>query len=188
MKMFGAMTRERYEWHPNRQLFNIPEPYPDSSIDGVPQFQRETKKESIYDMSILPTTALELANRQVVENLAGVPTCDVKEEDTTADVEQQRPPIDLFQAIFASDQESSNESSDDDDGDGGGENEKSQSINVTMNPTTSTNVDGAPVESLPTVMELIALDEPQTSAIKVEVQEEEYGPAVPARTDSPSKR
>lgn len=31
MKMFGKMTRETFEWHPDKLLckrFNVPEPYP----------------------------------------------------------------------------------------------------------------------------------------------------------------
>lgn len=37
MKMYGAMTRDSYEWHPDRVVckrFNIPDPYPgyDSSF------------------------------------------------------------------------------------------------------------------------------------------------------------
>ena len=44
MKMFGHMTREKFEWHPNRILckrFNIPDPYPGSREIGVPKVRRE---------------------------------------------------------------------------------------------------------------------------------------------------
>ena len=37
--MFGKLTRERYEWHPDRVLckrFNIANPYPESLVPGVP--------------------------------------------------------------------------------------------------------------------------------------------------------
>lgn len=42
MKMFGEMTRQLHEWHPAKQMikrFNVPDPYPSSSIVGVPQLQ-----------------------------------------------------------------------------------------------------------------------------------------------------
>ena len=44
MKMFGHMTREKFEWHPDRMLckrFNIPDPYPGSHVTGVPKVRRE---------------------------------------------------------------------------------------------------------------------------------------------------
>ena len=44
MKMFGHMTREKFEWHPDRMLckrFNIPDPYPGSHVTGVPKIRRE---------------------------------------------------------------------------------------------------------------------------------------------------
>ena len=39
MKMFGRLTRQRYEWHPDRVLckrFNVANPYPESLVPGVP--------------------------------------------------------------------------------------------------------------------------------------------------------
>lgn len=44
MKMFGALTRERFEWHPGRILckrFNIPDPYPGSGVTGVVMDRRD---------------------------------------------------------------------------------------------------------------------------------------------------
>ena len=43
MKMYGTLTREKFEWHPDRILckrFNIPVPYPGSETVGVPKIRR----------------------------------------------------------------------------------------------------------------------------------------------------
>lgn len=43
MKMFGKLTRDTFEWHPNNILckrFNIPNPYPGSDVVGVPKIRR----------------------------------------------------------------------------------------------------------------------------------------------------
>ena len=50
MKMFGRLTRERFEWHPDRVLckrFNIANPYPESSLVGVPGGVKRDKFEAI---------------------------------------------------------------------------------------------------------------------------------------------
>ena len=44
MKMYGRLTRDQFEWHPDRRLckrFNIPDPYPGSSAAGVPKVRKE---------------------------------------------------------------------------------------------------------------------------------------------------
>ncbi|XP_041805894.1 G patch domain-containing protein 1 isoform X2 [Chelmon rostratus] len=44
MKMFGKLTRETFEWHPDKLLckrFNIPDPYPGSSVVGQPKVKRD---------------------------------------------------------------------------------------------------------------------------------------------------
>lgn len=43
MKMFGKLTRDSFEWHPENTLckrFNIPNPYPGSRVVGVPKVRR----------------------------------------------------------------------------------------------------------------------------------------------------
>lgn len=50
MKMFGKLTRERYDWHPDKVLckrFNVANPYPDSTIVGVPKVKRD--KYSVFN-------------------------------------------------------------------------------------------------------------------------------------------
>ncbi|KAG8437390.1 hypothetical protein GDO86_008185 [Hymenochirus boettgeri] len=44
MKMFGRLTRDNFEWHPDKLLckrFNIPDPYPGSTIVGLPKVKRD---------------------------------------------------------------------------------------------------------------------------------------------------
>lgn len=50
MKMYGTLTRDSYEWHPDRVVckrFNIPDPYPGSTITGVPKVKRD--KYSVFN-------------------------------------------------------------------------------------------------------------------------------------------
>ncbi|XP_053472683.1 G patch domain-containing protein 1 isoform X2 [Ictalurus furcatus] len=50
MKMFGKLTRDTMEWHPDKLLckrFNVPHPYPGSSIVGLPKVKRD--KFSIFN-------------------------------------------------------------------------------------------------------------------------------------------
>ncbi|KAM9302218.1 G patch domain-containing protein 1 [Gastrophryne carolinensis] len=50
MKMFGKLTRERFEWHPDKLLckrFNVPDPYPGSAIIGLPKVKRD--KYSVFN-------------------------------------------------------------------------------------------------------------------------------------------
>ncbi|XP_063336671.1 G patch domain-containing protein 1 isoform X2 [Pelmatolapia mariae] len=44
MKMFGKLTRETFEWYPDKLLckrFNVPDPYPGSGIVGLPKVKRD---------------------------------------------------------------------------------------------------------------------------------------------------
>jgi len=46
MKMFGEITRKKFTWHPAKELckrFNVPNPFPESSIVGVPELQKKNK-------------------------------------------------------------------------------------------------------------------------------------------------
>ncbi|XP_058639617.1 G patch domain-containing protein 1 isoform X2 [Onychostoma macrolepis] len=50
MKMFGKLTRETFDWHPDKLLckrFNIPDPYPGSSTVGMPKIKRD--KYSVFN-------------------------------------------------------------------------------------------------------------------------------------------
>ncbi|AWP01021.1 putative G patch domain-containing protein 1-like [Scophthalmus maximus] len=44
MKMFGKLTRETFEWHPDKLLckrFNVPDPFPGSGLVGMPKVKRD---------------------------------------------------------------------------------------------------------------------------------------------------
>ncbi|XP_077982414.1 G patch domain-containing protein 1-like [Glandiceps talaboti] len=44
MKMFGKLTRDVFDWHPDRLLckrFNVPDPYPGSTIVGLPTVKKD---------------------------------------------------------------------------------------------------------------------------------------------------
>ncbi|KAJ6665996.1 hypothetical protein lerEdw1_000900 [Lerista edwardsae] len=50
MKMFGKLTREKFEWHPDKLLckrFNVPDPYSESCIVGLPKVKRD--KYSVFN-------------------------------------------------------------------------------------------------------------------------------------------
>ncbi|KAK6185830.1 hypothetical protein SNE40_007977 [Patella caerulea] len=56
MKMFGQLTRDNIEWHPDKVLckrFNVPDPYPGSSIIGLPTIKRD--KYSVYNFLSFPS-------------------------------------------------------------------------------------------------------------------------------------
>ncbi|XP_069724607.1 G patch domain-containing protein 1 [Phaenicophaeus curvirostris] len=72
MKMFGKLTRDKFEWHPEKLLckrFNVPDPYPDSSIVGLPKVKRD--KYSVFNFLTLPeptTSATQATNEKVQQN------------------------------------------------------------------------------------------------------------------------
>ncbi|XP_007952531.1 G patch domain-containing protein 1 [Orycteropus afer afer] len=64
MKMFGKLTRDVFEWHPDKLLckrFNVPDPYPDSTLVGLPRVKRD--KYSVFNFLTLPETASLLATK-----------------------------------------------------------------------------------------------------------------------------
>ncbi|KAM8982998.1 G patch domain-containing protein 1 isoform 1-T1 [Ara ararauna] len=67
MKMFGKLTRDKFEWHPEKLLcrrFNVPDPYPESSIVGLPKVKRD--KYSVFNfLTVLePTTSVTQATNE----------------------------------------------------------------------------------------------------------------------------
>ncbi|XP_013365031.1 PREDICTED: G patch domain-containing protein 1 isoform X2 [Chinchilla lanigera] len=55
MKMFGKLTRDAFEWHPDKLLckrFNVPDPYPGSTLVGLPRVKRD--KYSVFNFLTLP--------------------------------------------------------------------------------------------------------------------------------------
>ncbi|NWI35605.1 GPTC1 protein, partial [Picathartes gymnocephalus] len=70
MKMFGKLTRDKFEWHPDKLLckrFNVRDPYPDSSVVGLPKVKRD--KYSVFNFLTVPepTTAVSQATKEKVQ-------------------------------------------------------------------------------------------------------------------------
>ncbi|NWY41591.1 GPTC1 protein, partial [Sylvia atricapilla] len=70
MKMFGKLTRDKFEWHPDKLLckrFNVRDPYPDSSIVGLPKVKRD--KYSVFNFLTVaePTTSVTQATSEKIQ-------------------------------------------------------------------------------------------------------------------------
>ncbi|XP_033373086.1 G patch domain-containing protein 1 isoform X3 [Parus major] len=70
MKMFGKLTRDNFEWHPDKLLckrFNVRDPYPDSSIVGLPKVKRD--KYSVFNFLTVtePTTSASQATNEKIQ-------------------------------------------------------------------------------------------------------------------------
>ncbi|MGH0115812.1 UNVERIFIED_CONTAM: hypothetical protein FKN15_046997 [Acipenser sinensis] len=62
MKMFGKLTRDSFEWHPDKLLckrFNIPDPYPGSSSVGMLKVKRD--KYSVFNFLTVPESTMPTA-------------------------------------------------------------------------------------------------------------------------------
>ena len=70
MKMFGKLTRDSYDWHPDKILckrFNIANPYPQSTLVGVPGKIRKDKFDSFDFFGNQETQSKPDSNRDVTE-------------------------------------------------------------------------------------------------------------------------
>ncbi|XP_028665890.2 G patch domain-containing protein 1 isoform X1 [Erpetoichthys calabaricus] len=184
MKMFGQLTRDTFEWHPDKLLckrFNIPDPYPSSSIVGLTKVKKDKysvfnflnvmenakphlkqsqselstdqkpdkastplksnrrsrwdvpgkendKKDSLSEFITLARSQ-SLSERQGSQPDSSEPAIVPKEQTppTLDDLEEKRPSMDLFKAIFAnsSDDESSSEGDSNDEDNQQGQNKSS---------------------------------------------------------------
>uniref|UniRef100_A0A8C5ECT8 G-patch domain-containing protein n=1 Tax=Gouania willdenowi TaxID=441366 RepID=A0A8C5ECT8_GOUWI len=114
MKMFGKLTRESFEWHPDKLLckrFNVPHPYPESVMVGLPKVKRD--KFSVFNFLTVSDSQqligeLRLQTVDVSSDRNSHPALSEEEEEEEEE-EEIRPPMDLFKAIFSgsSDQDSS---------------------------------------------------------------------------------
>uniref|UniRef100_A0A3Q1MB05 G-patch domain containing 1 n=1 Tax=Bos taurus TaxID=9913 RepID=A0A3Q1MB05_BOVIN len=71
MKMFGKLTRDTFEWHPDKLLckrFNVPDPYPDSTLVGLPRVKRD--KYSVFSFLTIPETASSPVTQASSEKVA----------------------------------------------------------------------------------------------------------------------
>ncbi|NXB72561.1 GPTC1 protein, partial [Donacobius atricapilla] len=117
MKMFGKLTRDNFEWHPDKLLcrrFNVRDPYPDSSIVGLPKVKRD--KYSVFNFLTVsePTTSVTEAKNEKIQESSSLnkpkksSRWDVSDKEkekkdsisefislarSKADVQQQQPPV-----------------------------------------------------------------------------------------------
>ncbi|XP_069822274.1 G patch domain-containing protein 1 [Dendropsophus ebraccatus] len=98
MKMFGKLTRDKYEWHPDRVLckrFNVPDPYPGSTIIGLPKVKRD--KYSVFNF--LTVTEPPTSTSSIPEKVQ--PTSEIKAKkasrwDMSASEEKKEDSISKF--------------------------------------------------------------------------------------------
>ncbi|KAJ7311927.1 hypothetical protein JRQ81_006247 [Phrynocephalus forsythii] len=140
MKMFGKLTRERFEWHPDKLLckrFNVPDPYSESCVVGLPKV-KQPKKPSRWDVSekekkgkdaISEFISLARSKVDVQEQPQNPLEAEHKNKSEPAsnqivtegtgpkeeEVEESRPSMDLFKSIFASSSDEKSSSSDESD-------------------------------------------------------------------------
>uniref|UniRef100_A0A5S6Q9R0 G-patch domain-containing protein n=1 Tax=Trichuris muris TaxID=70415 RepID=A0A5S6Q9R0_TRIMR len=122
MKMFGMLTRESYQWYPEKQLckrFNVRDPYPESKLVGVPLLQKKAKPTSKFESEAIPGAFIGRTRNQETPNMGiahttqpspirkittatgPVAVSPIIEKETVEEVEEERPSADLFKAIFA---------------------------------------------------------------------------------------
>ncbi|KAH0519081.1 G patch domain-containing protein 1 [Microtus ochrogaster] len=139
MKMFGKLTRDTFEWHPDKLLckrFNVPDPYPGvlsgyCLLESRKPSRWDTSKQEKKEDSI--SEFLSQARSKVGPPRQEPSTSGNKEEeqvpkpcpdktvdkgvDTQMEGEHSRPSMDIFKAIFASssDEQSSSSEEEPDD-------------------------------------------------------------------------
>ncbi|KAM3723706.1 G patch domain-containing protein [Dirofilaria immitis] len=117
MKMFGIKTRSVHEWHPAKQLakrFNIPDPYPSSSLLGTPHLQKTIKTETLANLGAhILTFELTARDPKYHSNSRSINPEKkeifkaeeiINEDETNSD---QKPSEEFLKAIFGDSDESS---------------------------------------------------------------------------------
>ncbi|XP_035991654.1 G patch domain-containing protein 1 isoform X2 [Fundulus heteroclitus] len=200
MKMFGKLTRETLEWHPDRLLckrFNVPDPYPGSSVVGLPKVKRD--KFSVFNFLTVPESRETAAPPQPLEPgkksrwdvseqekekkdedppsqavSEGEEQSSDKKAEEEEEEEEQRPPMDLFKAIFASSssEKSSSSSEGESDGEeGDAKEEEGRKEAVKLFSVAASSSSSAVTSSLHS--------EAAGSSQKSAQDEEEFGPKLP---------
>eukprot|EP00118_Oscarella_pearsei_P013341 m.105978 g.105978 ORF g.105978 m.105978 type:complete len:722 (+) comp37240_c1_seq6:2850-5015(+) len=119
MKMFGLLTRQILDWHPDRLLcrrFNVPDPYTRSSIVGVPKLHKSTSMLGNFINverlvgSAQPTQKKEdekpverkLEFQKALESkpASGHSAEKTGEESEEVEKDFERPSMDIFKAVF----------------------------------------------------------------------------------------
>ncbi|XP_007539531.1 G patch domain-containing protein 1 [Erinaceus europaeus] len=90
MKMFGKLTRDTFEWHPDKLLckrFNVPDPYPDSTLVGLPRVKRD--KYSVFNFLTLPETTSSPTTQASSEKVAQHRSSDKSRKSSRWDTSKQ---------------------------------------------------------------------------------------------------
>jgi G patch domain-containing protein 1 len=111
MGMFGIMTRETFQWHPHKMLcrrFNIPSPYPNSDVVGVPQDVSKEKKRNEVEFASSNVVVQNDEQFDVEEEEEQKEDEENFEEQSVLELEEsvRRPPHSTFVSIFADDSSS----------------------------------------------------------------------------------
>jgi G patch domain-containing protein 1 len=210
MKMFGLMTRQIIEWHPDRLVckrFNVPDPYPKSSIVGIPKEKRKVSSldqfisvdrltgrggEETQTSSSVERPSNDAPKLEFQRAIETQPVHVDKEKQSHSydqsknlsvehkedEKEEERPSMDIFKAIFA-DSEESESSEDEDKGneEQHGNEQKEEAINININGTEYR-------KGLSSIPESTSTEKPPVDDNnRMEVSEDDesamYGPSVP---------
>lgn len=107
LKMFGTLTRETADWVPPRLLckrFHVPDPYQGRAVPA-PTIKKRTRFQDL--LATVHPELVAAENPVKVENPVKI---DDDDEEEVLEAKVERPPVDLFKAIFE-------DSEDDDDDD-----------------------------------------------------------------------
>ncbi|NXQ53235.1 GPTC1 protein, partial [Anthoscopus minutus] len=234
MKMFGKLTRDKFEWHPDKLLckrFNVRDPYPDSSIVGLPKVKRD--KYSVFNFLTVhePTTSVSQATNEKIQESKSLkkpnkssrwdvsdkekekkdsisefisrarsiadaqqqppvpateecgtgttetPPSVVADEGKNEEEEGQRPPMDLFKAIFVSSSDEKSSSSEE-------ESDEEQQPTTSEKQSETTQQADVPDSSSSNLQEgVTATTDSGISSLPASKQEldatEEFGPKLP---------
>ncbi|VDO96096.1 unnamed protein product [Soboliphyme baturini] len=69
MKMFGAMTRQKYTWHPDKLLcrrFNVPNPFPDTNFVGIPELRKANKSSMLLDFDSFSSSSRRTEEKEPI--------------------------------------------------------------------------------------------------------------------------
>ncbi|KAG0373006.1 hypothetical protein BGX24_012285 [Mortierella sp. AD032] len=155
MGMFGPLTRSMVDFFPNKLLckrFNVPDPHPEHKDVGPEAAKDLLDKATMDSMMIggVPTGSL-LSEGSVNTESGAQPTTDLADKGPGAEAEQElvepiqeRPPMDIFKAIF-------------DDSDSGSDSDTDMGADAETDSTATSNAFNAPLEG--TVMEQSVADE-----------------------------
>uniref|UniRef100_A0A8C0H7X8 G-patch domain containing 1 n=1 Tax=Chelonoidis abingdonii TaxID=106734 RepID=A0A8C0H7X8_CHEAB len=115
MKMFGKLTRDKFEWHPEKLLckrFNVPDPYSEFTVKFANFQMKIPLKVSQYfilmERHFFPLSVFKFFF------LMGTVMQAVNESTDQEKEEERRPSMDLFKAIFASSSDEKSSSSEED--------------------------------------------------------------------------